>query len=346
MTERMQPLVSVVTPVYNGEAFLAECIESVVAQTYSNYEYIIVNNRSTDRTLEIAAAYAAKDSRIRVRTNKEFVGVIDNHNIAFSSISPDAKYCKVVSADDFLFPECLTQMVKCAENNPSVGIIGSYQLTGSYIKWQGFQYPRTVFPGREICRQFLSLHQMFVSGHPILGFGTPTSLLYRADLIRSSGGQFYPNQSPHADTSACFKYLKQCDFGFVYEVLCYERIHGETQTAQSKKVNRYLSATLNDVIEYGPLYLSQEELELKLKETVRAYHEFLAMNWTIGSRQPEFWKYHKARLRELGYPLNMPLLLRMGAMRTIREFLNPEQAIRKVWRRLAPRSRGVARTAA
>src|SRR5690242_20501129 len=55
-----KPFVSVLTPVYNGEAYLAECIESVLAQTYPNFEYIIVNNCSKDRTLEIAQSYAKK----------------------------------------------------------------------------------------------------------------------------------------------------------------------------------------------------------------------------------------------------------------------------------------------
>ena len=54
MTSRQEPFVSVLTPVYNGEDFLAECIESVLSQTHGNFEYIIVNNRSTDRSLEIA----------------------------------------------------------------------------------------------------------------------------------------------------------------------------------------------------------------------------------------------------------------------------------------------------
>src|SRR5690349_12438950 len=110
-----QPLVSVLTPVYNGAAYLVECIESVLRQTYQNYEYIIVNNCSTDGTLEIAEKYAAADGRIRVHTNNKFVGVIDNHNIAFSQMSPSARYCKLVSADDAIFPRCIEQMVLLAE---------------------------------------------------------------------------------------------------------------------------------------------------------------------------------------------------------------------------------------
>ena len=63
------PLVSVVTPVYNGETTLCECIESVLAQTYPNWNYVIVDNCSTDRTHDIAQEYAVKDARIRVHRN-------------------------------------------------------------------------------------------------------------------------------------------------------------------------------------------------------------------------------------------------------------------------------------
>src|SRR3970040_1020431 len=103
------PLVSVLTPVYNGAPYLRECIESVLSQTYSNWEYTIVNNCSTDQTLTIAEEYARKDTRIRVCSNAVLLDVISNHNRAFRLVSPDSKYCKVVSGDDWLFPECLTQ---------------------------------------------------------------------------------------------------------------------------------------------------------------------------------------------------------------------------------------------
>src|SRR5262245_13568665 len=83
-----EPLVTVVTPVYNGARYLAECIESVLAQSYRNLEYVIVNNRSTDDTEAIALRYAERDARVRAVTNSEFVGVIQNHNIAFRQVSP------------------------------------------------------------------------------------------------------------------------------------------------------------------------------------------------------------------------------------------------------------------
>jgi glycosyltransferase involved in cell wall biosynthesis len=325
MSLHEEPLVSVVTPVYNMGIYLAECIESVLQQTYKNYEYIIVNNCSTDDCLEIALRYAEKDSRIKVHSNNKFVGVIENHNIAFRHISPSAKYCKVVSADDFLFPECIMRMVEVAEANASVGFVGSYQLSGSYIKWQGFKYPRVVFSGSEVCRQ------CFLGGDKTFGFGSPTSLLYRADLVRNSG-HFYPNSSPHADTSACFKYLNVSNFGFVYQVLSYEKTHGETQTSKSEEINRYASANIDDLQKYGQFYLNQEDFKKQLKKRLDQYYEYLSVN-VFRFRGKDFWDYHKSKLEELGHPLTFVILLKAFVINALREFMNPEQAIRKIFGR-------------
>ena len=100
------PLVSIVTPLYNSEEYLTECIESVLAQTYSNWEYVIVNNCSTDRSREIACGYAEKDKRIRITDNDVFLNSIQNQNNALCKISADSKYCKVLHTNDWLFPEC------------------------------------------------------------------------------------------------------------------------------------------------------------------------------------------------------------------------------------------------
>jgi glycosyltransferase involved in cell wall biosynthesis len=325
------PLVSVLTPVYNGEAYLAECIESVLAQTYSNWEYIVVNNCSTDRTLEIASAYAQKDSRIRVHNSRDFVGVIANHNLAFSLIAGDSKYCKVVSADDWLFPECLTRMVSLGEANPSVGIVGSYQLSGGgsnwrhwRVRWAELPYPSTVIPGRELCR-------LQLLGGPYV-FGTPTSILYRSDLIKG-GDSFYPNPTPEADTSACYKYLQQTDFGFVHQVLSYERVHEDTISRISKDRNAYLPSKINDLLAYGSSCMTQPEAERRLRELLDAYYEFLAIS-AVNLRGRKFWTYHKDRLREFGYPLESLKLYKAVLMKLIDLLLNPKSTVELLLKRM------------
>ena len=84
---RDEPLVSVVTPFYNTAEFLRECIESVLSQTYSNFEYILVDNQSTDGSAAIAAEFAARDQRIRVVRNERFVDQVPNYNGALLHVS-------------------------------------------------------------------------------------------------------------------------------------------------------------------------------------------------------------------------------------------------------------------
>ena len=334
MNETGKPLVSVLTPVYNGGKYLTECIESVLAQTYRNFEYIIVNNCSTDMTLEIAENYAALDERIKVVSNDHFVEVIENHNHAFNLMSPNARYCKVVSGDDCIFPSCLAKMVELFEASPSVGIVGSFQVSGTVVKWVGFKYPVQVIPGHEVCRRFLIERQEFIEGQPVHGFGAPTSLMYRADLVRSTR-TFFPNTSPHADTSACFRVLQSCDFGFVYEVLSYERTHEETQTSASVRINGFLSASLDDLIQYGPLYLGKKEAKKRVNALLKSYHRFLIVNYFSRNRSESFWDYHKRRLRELGFPLKHSSLVKAVGALLFQEIMNPWQAIGKIRKRLA-----------
>jgi hypothetical protein len=214
-------------------------------------------------------------------------------------------------------------MVQCAEANPSAGFIGSYQLSGSHVRWQGFGYPQDLFGGDEVCRR------IFLGRDPNFGFGSPTSLLYRADLVRGSK-PFYPNPDPHSDTSACFRDMQRCGFGFVYEVLSYEKTHADTQSSKSADINRYASGYLNDLIQYGPSYLNKVELERRVNEQFREYHRFLAVNFFMRSRGKEFWKYHEGRLEELGRPLKRVTLLWAALGVILHEVLNPERAIKKI----------------
>jgi len=74
------PVVSVITPVYNGERYLEECIRSVLSQTYGDWEYLIYDNCSTDRSGEISRSFASRDPRIRVECSPRFLDIWSNHN--------------------------------------------------------------------------------------------------------------------------------------------------------------------------------------------------------------------------------------------------------------------------
>jgi glycosyltransferase involved in cell wall biosynthesis len=324
MPSDLQPLVSVVTPVYNGEEYLAECIESVIAQTYQNWEYIIVNNCSKDRTRQIAQHYAQKDERIRIYDNQEFVSAIQNHHIAFRQMSLESVYCKVVQADDWIFPDCLTQMVQVAETHPSTGIVGAYRLDEMRVNLDGLPYPSTVISGRALCRSSLL-------GGPYV-FGSPTSLLIRSNIIRDRG-VFYDEAhfAAHADTAACYEVLQKWDFGFVHQVLTYTRRHNEAASSFARRMNSYFVGRLAILIKYGPIYLAEFEYEECLSRHIKHYYRFLGKS-VFRNRDKQFWNYHKNALESLGYSLSSIKLLMELMFVVIDVQLYPMKALYKFLR--------------
>lgn len=290
MLAASQPLVSVVTPAYNEEKSLAACIESVLSQTYSNWDYTIVNNCSTDGTLAIAEKYAAQDSRIRVITNDTFVSAVANFNLAFRRISAGSKYAKMLLADDLLFPECLERMVGIAEEHASVGIVGAYGLDGRWVLWMGIPYPQSVVGGREICRQRLL-------GGPYV-FGSQTSVMFQSDMVRNRN-PFYDESSEHPDSKVCFDLLKDCDFGFVHQVLTLSPERPGSLLSRSRNLNTLAAGTLEEMVTYGPYYLNPAEFQKRLKIVVANYYMFLAGGF-LRLRNKEFWDYHKRKLKDAG----------------------------------------------
>jgi len=329
VNSKAQPLVSVVTPVYNGEKYLAECIESVLAQTYDNWEYVIVNNCSTDRSLEIAQRYAHQDARVQIHNNDEFLGLMQNWNHALRQISSESKYCKVVHADDWLFPYCIAELVKVAEANPSVGIVGSYVLEGAWVKCDGLPYPSVVVPGRKLCGMSLQ------RGGPYV-FGSPTSLLIRSDIIRSREA-FYEEaclcegvQNVYADVEACYDVLQEADFGFVHQVLTYTRTHEESQTSIHRRLRTSMLGNLAVLTKYGPTCLGSEEYEELLKRKIQRYYAFMGRS-VLQRRSQEFWDYHRTGLKKLGFSFSR-VRLAVATMRAlyrklIRYALNPKQLL-------------------
>jgi glycosyltransferase involved in cell wall biosynthesis len=326
--KELPPIISVVTPVYNGAHYLAECIESVLSQTYQNWEYVIVNNCSTDGTREIAQRYAEKCPRIRICDNAGFVHVIENHNIALRQMSPASKYCKILSADDKLFPDCLAQMVAVAEAHPSVGIVGAYTMQGTLVLPRGLPYPRetspdltwptTVMTGREICRWTL-LGNGYV-------FGGPSWLLFRADLVRRRQDFFDRRRHPYTDATACFDALQHSDFAFIHQVLTYSRRHDESITATfAERFETFTLESLDSLITFGPSYLTPDEYARRLRTKFDEYYAALARGLVMRRAGPGFLRYHREALGRLGHPLRWSALGMAVWRRMLAAALNPGQ---------------------
>lgn len=291
---RSQPLVSVVTPVYNGEKYLAECIESVLAQLYTNWEYIIVNNCSTDQSGDIAKSYAKKDRRIRVIDNERLLRPLENHNYMLRQISGESKYCKIVHADDWIYTSCVREMVDLAEKNSSVGIVGSYRLVGKKVESDGLSYEKNILTGKEIARMNL-LEGPYT-------FGSPSALLIRSEIVRAKD-KFYNEIHSGADTEVCYEILENWDFGFVHQVLSYCRIHDESESSMHSQLNTRIANNFLSFKNYGPKFLTEKEFRIREKIRLKNYYTFLGSK-LLTKKDQKFWSYHKNSMKLLGYPFS------------------------------------------
>ncbi|NET59587.1 MAG: glycosyltransferase family 2 protein [Symploca sp. SIO2E6] len=114
----LQPRISIGLPVYNGEKFLEASLNSLLAQTFKDFELIISDNASTDRTREICQAYAAQDKRIRYYYNQENRGPAWNYNRVFELSR--GEYFKWAAHDDICAPEFLEKCTEVLDNHPYV----------------------------------------------------------------------------------------------------------------------------------------------------------------------------------------------------------------------------------
>ena len=116
----MLPLISVIMSVYNGEAYLAEAVESVIGQTFANFELIVINDCSSDSTGSILAELSSKDSRIKVHTNEVNLRLPASLNKAISLCQ--GKYVARMDADDICLPDRLEKQYQFMEENPDVAL--------------------------------------------------------------------------------------------------------------------------------------------------------------------------------------------------------------------------------
>lgn len=115
--------VSIVLPVYNGEKYISQAIESVLQQSYANWELIIVNDCSTDHTLEIVGEFVKKDVRICVYNNEINLKLPRALNVGFSKASGD--YFTWISDDNYLRPNMIEILVETLDRNPDIGMVYS-----------------------------------------------------------------------------------------------------------------------------------------------------------------------------------------------------------------------------
>lgn len=171
--------VSVVLPVFNGAAYLHNCIESILVQTFSDFELIIVNDGSTDNTLSLAEQFAHQDLRIHI-LNISHAGVAKAFNTGLQAAH--GKYIARMDVDDLMFASRLEKQIRFLEENDSVGVVSSLvRFGGDREQQQGYalhvDWINSLVTHEEMFRN------RFVES-PICN----PSVMFRSELIPKHGG--------------------------------------------------------------------------------------------------------------------------------------------------------------
>jgi len=266
-----KPLISVCTPVYNGEKFLEECIKGVLAQRYPNFEYIIVDNASTDATPDIIKRLCANDSRVKVYRNDVTVDVIDNFRKCIEHVSADAKWIKYALADDYLYPNCLDEMLAVGELSDRVGLVSAFRLYGSALTNVGLSPDKSVFSGADILKKQL-LRKLHVCS------GSPNTVMYRKSAYDSLGG--FNNHYLHADTELALRLLDNYDLGFAHCVFTRTGLHEGRQETRSIStglvIREYLEFGFKNLHKYSSVEFSSDEIGALATYYANQSSEFLS----------------------------------------------------------------------
>ncbi len=247
------PLVSVFIPVYNAELFVAQAIESVLAQTYLHYELIVVNDASTDGTAEVIARYQ-DHPKVRIHHNPTNLGMAPNWNVGLCLAQGDL--VAKLDADDFYEPNFLEEIVPVLQRHPAVGLVfsGVNLIHGNGRLTQERRYLISwVRSGRKFLQQLL---QACVIRSP--------TVCVRRVCYEHLGG-FLPEMKLHADWEMWVRIAAHYDVGYVARYLASYRLPcGDSCTSQVYRDERsmddvrlWLSLLERDALPYR---LSEVEL--------------------------------------------------------------------------------------
>ena len=195
----------VFVPTYNAEKYLRECLDSVLNQTFQDWECVISDNASTDKSVEIAREYENKDSRFRVLTHEKNTGAANNWNRAKENNKSFAT--KILCADDYLMIGALKEQLNILKRNKTAIVFSERYII--------FPNGKKLHPKLPIYASNISFNDAF-KYYINLGrniFGEPVTALFRTDLFVKSEG-FYPKFEYSLDTSGYMAIARGHDVTF------------------------------------------------------------------------------------------------------------------------------------
>ena len=257
-----KPRVTVLMPVYNGEKYMREAIDSILGQTYHDYEFVIINDGSTDGSVKIIQSY--RDKRIRFIDNEKNIGISSTLNKGIELAT--GEYIVRMDSDDISLPTRIEKQVKFMDNYPEVGVCGTWikYIGVPWRPWRSAIYKYTAKP-RDI-----KARSLFNSG-----FAHP-SVIMRRSLLEKFQLKYDPQ---HLDAED-YGLWQKCSFCFplanIPEVLLVYRVHFESMTNSDKNIEFETVQRVNRLsIQNLDIGFSPEELLIYRNYPIDFKPEFL-----------------------------------------------------------------------
>jgi len=250
---KMSPLVTVLMPVYNGEDFLKQAIESILAQTFIDFEFLIINDGSTDGTARVISKFS--DSRIKAINNDENLRLIRTLNKGLDLSK--GKYIVRMDADDLSHPDRIRNQVEFMESNPEVGVSGTWN---SII---GNRDSKMEYPVDDFNIRYMALYQC--------PFTHPTVIL-RTSMLRSARLYFDPKYLHAEDYEFWLRCADHCKFANIGERLLQYRSHDSSVSSANTRIQRDNSITVRHNFFKHHLNLDMSNTDLDLFRRLNYHH--------------------------------------------------------------------------
>lgn len=236
-TDQASPGLSVLLSVYNGEKYLREALDTLLAQTFGDFELVAVDDASTDATPAILSEYADEDPRIRIITNAKNLGLVNALNVGLAECR--APLVARADADDIYHPERLAKQVAFMEQHEDVGVLSCWFRRVS----EDGTMRRVARPPTE--DHFIRIRQLFMSSilHP--------GVMFRADVVRSVGG-YDADYRDVEDSDLWARLRPHTRFAVLPKILVDYRVHSSSimQTRDEAARRRSISVNQRLISEY------------------------------------------------------------------------------------------------
>lgn len=209
-------LLSIIVPVYNAEKYLRICVDSILAQTFCDFELILVNDGSTDNSENICKEYCEKDSRVRY-FYKENGGAASAKNLGI--MKARGSFCEFVDSDDYLDKEYTEKMLVGALNNQADLGVGNIKFLIKATNTESFI---NIDEGFFSIQEFLGSLKKYLP-HAIIG--TPCNKIYKLSIIREHSLALNEKLSNNEDTQFNYDYLLYCKSVYVSNTPYYNYVN-------------------------------------------------------------------------------------------------------------------------